>query len=240
MDIASRDNGSSRAPKFCCPPNARETKRESREARSGYRITCLRGIRGWPTYEDRDRREQSNAVEFPKTLTPSASVHWYHTCSWTRTYSLYLSLNTFSSRPFFTRSRANIHLWPTIANFFLSVQRSIVRIFLFLFTNFNYLHRNLTSTVLEVISEACEKLHKAVEEHYSHHAGTNSSLASLILNYYYSNYQLVGMRSLRFGNASKPVFWIRWVPKQYSQTSLRCVRQVYEVPCIVVVCEIHL
>ncbi len=50
-----RDNGSSRAPKFCCPPNACETKRELREARSGYRITCPRGIRGWPAYEDRDK-----------------------------------------------------------------------------------------------------------------------------------------------------------------------------------------
>jgi hypothetical protein len=50
-----RDNGSSRVPKFCCPPNARETKRESREARSGYRITCPRGIRGWLAYEDIDR-----------------------------------------------------------------------------------------------------------------------------------------------------------------------------------------
>jgi hypothetical protein len=49
------DNGSSRASKFCCPPNMRETKRESREARSGYRITCPRGIWGWRAYEDRDR-----------------------------------------------------------------------------------------------------------------------------------------------------------------------------------------
>jgi hypothetical protein len=44
-----------------------------------------------------------------------------------------------------TRSRANIHLWPNIANFFPSVQRSIVWIFLFPFYNFNYLHQNLTS-----------------------------------------------------------------------------------------------
>jgi hypothetical protein len=45
--------------------------------------------------------------------------------------SLYLSLNTSSSRPLFTRSWANIHLWPNIANFFLSVQRSIVQHLLF-------------------------------------------------------------------------------------------------------------
>ncbi len=90
-------------------------------------------------------REQSNAGEFPKTLTPSASVHWYHAYPWTRTYnSLYLSLNTFSLRPLFTRSRASIHLWPNIAEFFLSSQRLIVRIFLFLFYEFHYLHRNLT------------------------------------------------------------------------------------------------
>jgi hypothetical protein len=36
----------------------------------------------------------------------------------------------------FTRSRVNIHLWQNIANFFLSVQRSIVRIFIFLLYKF--------------------------------------------------------------------------------------------------------
>jgi hypothetical protein len=77
-------------------------------------------------------REQWNAGEFPKTLTPS--VHQYHTCN-----SLYLSLNTFSLRPFLPSnlnryrthfflsvqhcsflepvSQANILLWPNIANF---------------------------------------------------------------------------------------------------------------------------
>jgi hypothetical protein len=41
--------------KFSSPLNTRETKRELREARSGYRITRPRGIRGWLAYKDRDR-----------------------------------------------------------------------------------------------------------------------------------------------------------------------------------------
>jgi hypothetical protein len=49
--------------------------------------------------------------------------------------TLSISLSTLSLRGLFTRSQANIHLWPHIANFFLSLQRSIVRIFLFLFMN---------------------------------------------------------------------------------------------------------
>jgi hypothetical protein len=90
-------------------------------------------------------REQLKAGEFPKTLTPSASIYQYHAYSWTQTYnSLYLSLNTCSLRLFFTGSRANIQSWPNIANFFLSLQRSIVRIFLFLLYEFYYLRRNLT------------------------------------------------------------------------------------------------
>jgi hypothetical protein len=61
------DNGSSRAPNFCCPPNARETKRELREARSGYHITCPRGILGNRRMRTETEREQLNAGEFPKT-----------------------------------------------------------------------------------------------------------------------------------------------------------------------------
>jgi hypothetical protein len=49
--------------------------------------------------------------------------------------TLSISRSTLSLRDPFTRSWANIHFWPNIANFFLSVQRSIVWIFLFLFTN---------------------------------------------------------------------------------------------------------
>jgi hypothetical protein len=126
-----RDNGSSRAPKFCCPPNARETKRESREARSGYRITCPRGIRGWPAYEDRDRTRAIERWGIPQDVDAKQE----------RTSISRIPLNVninslslaqhFLLETLFTRSRANIHLWPNITNFFLSLQRSIVRIFLF-------------------------------------------------------------------------------------------------------------
>ncbi len=42
----TRDSNQSTDANFCCPPITRETKRESREARSGYRITCpvVRGV----------------------------------------------------------------------------------------------------------------------------------------------------------------------------------------------------
>jgi hypothetical protein len=46
-------------------------------------------------------------------------------------------------------SRANIVLWPNIANFFISLQRLIVQIFSRFFSlRINYLHRNLTAKVL--------------------------------------------------------------------------------------------
>jgi hypothetical protein len=81
--------------------------------------------------------EQSNAGEFPKTLTPSASVHQYHACPWTRTYnSLYLLLNTFSLRPFLPVLE-QIFIYDQISQIsFFFVQRSIVRIFLFLLYKF--------------------------------------------------------------------------------------------------------
>ncbi len=63
-------------------------------------VSLARGVFGgdWRTKTETEQ-EQSNAGEFPKTLT--LSVHWYHAYPWTQTYnSLYLSLNTFSSRPF--------------------------------------------------------------------------------------------------------------------------------------------
>jgi hypothetical protein len=63
-----QDNGSSPAPKFCCPPNMRETKRESREARIGYRITCPRGIRGWTAYKDRDRTRAIKCWGIPQDV----------------------------------------------------------------------------------------------------------------------------------------------------------------------------
>ncbi len=82
-------------------------------------------------------QEQSNAGEFPKTLTPSASVHWYNAYPWTRTYnSLYLSLNTFSLRPFLLVLK-QISIYDQISqiSFFLYNARSF-EYFFFSFTNF--------------------------------------------------------------------------------------------------------
>jgi hypothetical protein len=76
-------------------------------------------------------REQSNAGEFPKTLTPCARVHRYHACTWTRTHicnSLDLLLNSFSLRPFMLQnSNPYTHFFLS----FLAVQRSTVWIFIF-------------------------------------------------------------------------------------------------------------
>jgi hypothetical protein len=129
---------------FCCPPNASETKRESREARGGYRTTCPKGIRGGGG--DRRARieteqEQLNPGEFPKTLMPCTSVHRYQACTWTRTYNS-ISCSTVSLRDLFV----------------LRIQTDIARISLFLFSLYNaqrleyffsiykfyYLHQNLT------------------------------------------------------------------------------------------------
>ncbi len=100
------------------------------------RITCPRGIRGWPAYEDRDRTRAIERWGIPQDVNAErAYINITYTLELEHN-SLYLLLNTFSSRPFSTRSRANIHLWPNIANFFHFVQRSIFRIFLFFsFTN---------------------------------------------------------------------------------------------------------
>ncbi len=98
-------------------------KRESREARGGYCITCRRGIRGWPACENRDRTRAIEPQGFPKTLTRCASVHRFHACTWTRIYnSLDLLLNSFSSRLFF---------------FALQIQTNIVPISSFLFSLYN-------------------------------------------------------------------------------------------------------
>jgi hypothetical protein len=80
-------------------------------------------------------REQSNAGEFPKALAPNASVHQYHAYPWTRTYnSLYPSLNSFSLRPFYSFS-SEYAFMTKYRKYLLSLQRSIIRKFLFLFTN---------------------------------------------------------------------------------------------------------
>jgi hypothetical protein len=111
-------------------------------------VSLARGVFGGDRRTKTEtEREQLNAGEFPKTLTPSASVHRYHACPWTQTYnSLYLSLNTFSSRPFLpVLERIFIYDQISQISFSLYNARSF-EYFFFLFTNFNYLHRNLTIT----------------------------------------------------------------------------------------------
>ncbi len=71
MDIASRaDSGQWQftSAKICSPPNTRETKRESLDARSGYRITSPRGIWGWPAYKDRDRMRATERWGIPQEV----------------------------------------------------------------------------------------------------------------------------------------------------------------------------
>ncbi len=108
--------------------------------------SLARGVfRGNRRTKTETEREQSNAGEFPKTLTPSASVHRYHACPWTRTYnSLYLSLNTFSSRPLLPVLK-RIFIYDQISQISFSLYNArSFKYFLFFLTNFNYLHRNLT------------------------------------------------------------------------------------------------
>jgi hypothetical protein len=103
-------------------------------------------------------REQLNAGEFPMTLTPSASVHQYHVYPWTRTYnSLYLSLNTFSSRPFylFSSEYSFMTKYCKFLLFFTTLNRSKIPFSLY---EFNYLHRNLTRTVKKDIVRAFWKV----------------------------------------------------------------------------------
>jgi hypothetical protein len=108
VDIASRaDLGQWQftSAKFCCPPNARETKRESPEARSGYRITRLRGIQGWPACEDSDRTRAVQRWRIPQDVDAErerTSISRIPLNS--NINSLYLSLNSFSSRPFYSFS----------------------------------------------------------------------------------------------------------------------------------------
>jgi hypothetical protein len=78
-----------------------ETKRESREARSGYCITSPRGIQGWPAYEDRDRKRAIERWEIPQDVDAERERTLIsHMPLNSNINSLYLSLNTFSSRPF--------------------------------------------------------------------------------------------------------------------------------------------
>ncbi len=92
------------------------------------------GIRGWPAYEDRDRTRAIERWGIPQDVYAERTSISRISLNWNIQLSLSLAQH-FLFETLFTRSRANIHLWRNIANFFLSVQRSIIRIFIFLFTN---------------------------------------------------------------------------------------------------------
>jgi hypothetical protein len=142
VDVASRaDSGQWQftSAKFCCPPNESETKRESREARSGYRITCPRGIRGWPACEDRDRTRAIEPRGIPQDVDAVRERTLISRMHLTQTYnSLYLLLNTFSLRPFVLQIKPISHAF---LSFFY---RCTTLEYFFIFFEFNYLHRNLT------------------------------------------------------------------------------------------------
>jgi hypothetical protein len=53
---------SSQAPKFCCPLSMRETKRESQEARGGYRITSPRGNLGVTGIRGQRQKESNRTL----------------------------------------------------------------------------------------------------------------------------------------------------------------------------------
>jgi hypothetical protein len=80
-------------------------------------------------------QEQSNPGEFPKTLMPCASVHWYHACTWTRTYnSLDLSCSTVSLWDLSCfKIRTRTHAFLSFFSHCTTLECSII---LFLFTNF--------------------------------------------------------------------------------------------------------
>ncbi len=128
-------------------------------------VSLARGVFGGDRRTNTEtEQEQSNAGEFRKTLTPSASIHRYHACPWTQTYnSLYLSLNTSSLRPFLpVLERIFIYDQLLQISFSLYNARSF-KYFFFLFTNFNYLHRNLT---LIIINNSSETLNSAPGAHH--------------------------------------------------------------------------
>jgi hypothetical protein len=88
-------------------------------------VSLARGVFGGDRRTKTEtEREQWNAGEFPKTLTPSASIHQYHACPWTWTYnSLYLK--TFSSRPFLpVLERIFIYDQISQISFFTTLDRS--------------------------------------------------------------------------------------------------------------------
>ncbi len=92
-------------------------------------------------------REQSNPGGTPKKLTPCASIHGYHACTWTRLYnSLYLLLNCFSLRPFVLQNSTNI---AHISFFLFLLYNAWTFEYFFSIYKFSYLHQNLTHVIWE-------------------------------------------------------------------------------------------
>ncbi len=91
----------------------------------------------------RTEREQLNPGEFPQDVDAEPERTSISCMHLTQTYnSLYLLLNSFSSRPFVLQNLTNIARISFLS--FLAVERSNVWIFLFSIYKIYYLHQNLT------------------------------------------------------------------------------------------------
>jgi hypothetical protein len=88
VDIASRSDLGQwlvHDRQFYCPPNAPEAKRESREARDGYRITCPKRIWGWTVCKNRDRTRAIKRRGIPQdvdTVRERTSISRMHLSSY--------------------------------------------------------------------------------------------------------------------------------------------------------------
>jgi hypothetical protein len=102
---------------------------------------------GWTAYEDRDRTRAIKRWGIPQDVDAEPSIT--HTLELEHKLSLSLAQHfLFETHCFKLNPVAHAFL----SFFFLAVQRSIIQIFLFLFTNFNYLHQNLTIKVFFLLS----------------------------------------------------------------------------------------
>ncbi len=135
--------------------------RESREARSGYRITCPRGIRGWPVYEDRDRTRAIERWGIPQDVDAKrTSISHIQLSPSLAHYFLFETFSTLKLKPlshaflsFF--SPCTISFVPQ-APFWkqISTWLNITKFFFYKFTSksdkyfFTNLHRNLTNIIL--------------------------------------------------------------------------------------------
>jgi hypothetical protein len=106
-------------------------------------ISLARGVVGGDRrVRTRTEREQSNAGEFPKTLTPSASVHPYHAY---RSLNSNIQLSWSLAQQFLFETFSCFKLKP-ISHAFLSFFSCCTTLeYFFSIFKFNYLHRNLTN-----------------------------------------------------------------------------------------------